>query len=514
MTTIEVVEVERTTPEVVAHPPRALLRLRRRRWLRMLPWVVVFGFGVVEATLIVLQGFGPFFDEGIYVTAGLRTVQGFGSSDYYMTWFAGSLLAPILHGLGWLGGGLVGARLVSALAVTLAIGSSVRATQNLFGTHAALWTAITFATSGPALALGQLAVYDTIALLGVSLSFAFITETARRNNRVWLILAAVAFGIAIISKYPIALCGLPLVALLLLLRGQRALLDIFMFCFVTGVAVLIYYLPARDQVSQFFPWRVQNNPDFGASATMVNYGLAYFSWVPVALAFIGFLVAQRQRYIAVVLLGSMLLWPAYHAFAVNSVSATKHIVFGFLFGYPLIGLVFASLVRMGWLAKLIAAGSILVLAGYGWMQMTTLNSGWVDVRPPATYMTAHVTSRDYILSNNSWPFVMYMYGNNNLSSPWQVYDPYRIDHHQAPIGLCGFDWFVNEESSYSWSSEVIGQIRDCGTFESVYTTTATVTNLGQSLTFVNYPVQTTIWHNTNAAQWRHDNRKEVHNGKS
>ncbi len=44
---------------------------------------------------------GPFLDEGIYVAAGLRTLQGHGISDNYLSWFSGSLMWPVIAALGW-----------------------------------------------------------------------------------------------------------------------------------------------------------------------------------------------------------------------------------------------------------------------------------------------------------------------------------------------------------------------------------------------------------------------------
>ncbi|NIV38315.1 MAG: hypothetical protein GWN58_55520, partial [Anaerolineae bacterium] len=37
---------------------------------------------------------GPFFDEGIYATAGQRTLEGHGYTDGYLRWFYGTLLWP------------------------------------------------------------------------------------------------------------------------------------------------------------------------------------------------------------------------------------------------------------------------------------------------------------------------------------------------------------------------------------------------------------------------------------
>ena len=103
---------------------------------------------------------GPFYDEGIYVTAGLRTLQGHGLVDGYLRWFAGSLLWPQMAGAAFRLGGLLLVRALAALFAASAFAGVVQAARNLFGDRAAFWTAVSLAVSGPLLALARLGVYD------------------------------------------------------------------------------------------------------------------------------------------------------------------------------------------------------------------------------------------------------------------------------------------------------------------------------------------------------------------
>ena len=137
--------------------------------------LTTFTFAIVGAWALVclatLDFNGPFMDEGIYITAGLRTLEGHGLTDGYLGWFAGSLLWPALAGLGNKVGGLLGARAVALALATFAFACLVLASRNLFGAGAAFWTAVAFAASGPVMAVARLAVYDAAALTGIAASF-------------------------------------------------------------------------------------------------------------------------------------------------------------------------------------------------------------------------------------------------------------------------------------------------------------------------------------------------------
>jgi hypothetical protein len=83
--------------------------------------------------LITLNYNGPFFDEGIYVTAGIRTLEGTAYEDDFLSWFGGSLVWPVLAGLGFRAGGLIGTRAVAVLLTMGGLAAFARAVGNLFG---------------------------------------------------------------------------------------------------------------------------------------------------------------------------------------------------------------------------------------------------------------------------------------------------------------------------------------------------------------------------------------------
>ena len=86
----------------VAAPPRRRGRSprRERRTRNVAAAMILAAFLGLELAVILTVANGPTLDEGIYVTAGRRTLEGSGGTDGYLGWFAGSLLWPALAGDG------------------------------------------------------------------------------------------------------------------------------------------------------------------------------------------------------------------------------------------------------------------------------------------------------------------------------------------------------------------------------------------------------------------------------
>ena len=41
-------------------------------------------------------------------------------------------------------------------------------------------------------------------------------------------------------------------------------------------------------------------------------------------------------------------------------------------------------------------------------------------------------------------------GTARITSPWDVFDVYRITHGESKIGLCEYDWFVDSQGANQW----------------------------------------------------------------
>jgi hypothetical protein len=271
--------------------------------------------------------------------------------------------------------------------------------------------------------------------------------------------------------------------------------DIGIFGLVSLAITLAFYLPAREQLGILINWQLANKPTFGSTRAMIGFALLTLSVAPFPLALIGWFIAKDKRILASVLLLSLTIWPAYHLLLRNPVGDWKHIVFGYLFAYPLIGLALVTMWER-WKRKAVAIATILALAVWGFIQLDRLDRAWPDVRQAASYLTGQVQPGQKLLINESWPYIMYLYTEGRIHSPWDVFDVYRITHGESEIGLCEYDWFVDVQGSYEWPESISETIQQCDDFQLVFSSTSTVMGLSTDLDFVGYPVHTTIWQNT------------------
>jgi hypothetical protein len=466
-------------------------RYRQMTWFVTALWYL-FCLGTLDYN-------GPFLDEGIYITAGERTLEGHGLSDGYLGWFAGSLLWPALAGVGSKIGGLAGARALAASFAAIALVATARATANLFGEPAGFWTATALALNAPLLAVARMGVYDAMALSGIGISFWAITELYQRNHRLWLALATFSFMVGVFAKYPTGLMLLPLVVVIFVLRKEKALVDVAFFSLVSLALGLAYVLPVREWVAPFFAYRLTDSPVSGVSRAMVAADLWRLSALPLTLAIGGWLVVKDRRALASVLVACVLIWPAYHLILGDSVSRSKHVVLGFLFAYPLGGCLLAKLRQESALLSRLrtaAAISLIVIAGsVGAAQLIRFNRAWPDARPAVGYLSQHVQLGQKLLIGESWPYTMYLYHTGGIQSPWDIFDVYRITHGQSELDLCEYDWFVDSQGGSGWPTSVRENVLDCGTFYPVFTSTSEVENINQELDYVRYPVQITVWQN-------------------
>lgn len=463
---------------------------RRATWFAVGVYLIV--------CLTTLNYNGPFFDEAIYVTGGIRTLEGFGYTDRYLTWFSGSLAWPLLAALGYLASGLTGTRAVAALLVTSGLGAFSQAVRNLFGAKTSFWATLALAINGAFFSLSRLGVYDTLAILWITVSFWAVTQLAQQDHRRWLVVSAVAYTFAIFAKYPIGLMGLPLVGTIVFLRRDRASIDVLLFAFIAGALGLSIFLPMRQQVAEFFVWTFERRPPVEVPTRLIAINFAYLSAIPLVLAVVGWLALKGKRWLASVMVLSLVIWPTYHLLTGDPISSNKHLVFGYLFAYPLVGVALSemwgdggsSLLRRGLVVIV-----ILVMVGVGVLQVTQANNSWPDARPAAAFLVDRVQPGDRLLISESWPYTMYLYTGGHIDSPWDVYDEYRIDHEEDTPGVCEYDWFVDTRGTFAFSEEILDQKATCESYEEVFSSTSYVISLGASATYVSHPVETTVWKN-------------------
>jgi 4-amino-4-deoxy-L-arabinose transferase-like glycosyltransferase len=554
-------------------PGRMGLSSSPSRALRLAPWLLLALFLAVELAICFAQLTGPFLDEGIYVTAGLRTLQGHGVADNYLGWFAGSLLWPVIAALGWKVAGLAGARAAAALCVSAGLAGMVAATGNLLGPRTRAYAALAAVTSGPVLALGHLAVYDTAAVAFTGGAFWAVSEFLRRDDRAWLVGAALLYALAGLSKYPVlAFTAPPLVLLVLAARGRRAVLDLPLFALVAGAVLLVYFMANRAQLIGFVSFRTHENPNFGVTTAQLAYSQVYYTLVPLLLALVGAVLLARRRalvlapperdsaaptsptgspavpsppqehrpaptlvtgrpavpappaggcfallspwgrWLAPALLTGVLAAPVYHLTTGNPSGDQKHVVFGLLFILPLAGVTLerAFAGRRRWLvATLLTLG----LGVFACAQVVRIDEGWPDLRASAAVLDADVHPGERLLVNSAWVEALYLYSHGRVHSPYDLYDVYRVEHLGRPVDVCDFQWFVVVPGGEAWPAAVRAQMLRCGSFREVYAARATLTNLGRDLRFVTYTEPIEIWRNERT-QAAHRPRSSVVVGRS
>ncbi len=466
------------------------------RTLRLAPWLLLGVFLIAELIVCSMQFGGPFMDEGIYVAAGLRTLQGHGISDDYLSWFSGSLMWPIVAAVGWKLWGLAGARAAAAICVTIGLAGMLKASSNLFGLRVRVATAVAAVTSGPVIALAHLAVYDTLAVAAAGGAFWTVTEFLRRDDRSWLCAAALLYALAGLAKYPVLMfIGPPLALLIVAMRGRRASMDLGLFAFIAGAVLLIYFLTNRSELTAFESFRVNDNPSFQVTRTQILYSQAYLTAVPLILAVVGAMLLQRRR-IALALLTGFIGAPIYHLYTGNPSGDQKHVVFGLIFTLPLIGVTLSHAVR-SW-RSLLAIPALIGLVAFALVQVVRIDEGWPDLRASSAVLVHDVRPGEKLLASSAWVEAAYLYSHGRIDSPYDLYDVSRIEHLASPVDVCEFQWFIEVPGGEPWPASIRQAIHRCGSFRRVYSSSATVTGLGRNLSFVTYRAPIEIWKNQGA----------------
>lgn len=472
----------------------------RRGWVpTALTWLLIEFYGVFSIATAILTTRGPSFDEGIYAAAGLRTLAGQGIYDNYLSWFAGSLLWPMMSGAVYGPFGIAGSRVLAAALLTVAIPASAKAAGNLFGRGARLWTAALLVGSGPVLELGHLAEYDAVAACGLAVGLWCVSELVVRDDRRWLLGAGLAFGLAVLGKYAVAFVAFAPLSVLWLRRGRRRI-DALLLLMLVGGTLLAYFLPYRSRLAEFPSFRVENNPDFGASTAAILSRLGLQVGVLAALAVLGVFLAHRRRPQAAALVAALLLWPAYHVLvAGNAVGASKHVVFGALCAAPVAAVVFARLSASGWVGRVVAVAVVGALAAGGVHDMRLTDRMWPDTVDATSYLVDNVQPGDTMMIDNAWPYRAVLLRNDIIDDPFStVFDGYNIEHGQGPVDLCTVDWFVEEiGAAFPWPPAVKSELGRCNSFEPVQIGDQSVVGFSPDLgRYAPYNVHRIVWKNT------------------
>ena len=419
-------------------------------------WWIGAAFLAVQCYIIRFAANGPFVDEGLYTVAGMRVLEGKGLSDGYITWFNGSpFVWPVIAALGHHVGGLPGARLMAAILSTVTLLAFAKTAENLFGRSLGQWCALAFGVNGLFMALAHFAVYDVAALAGLAVSMWCVTCSPTSRASLWLIGAAIAFAGAVISKYGYMPMVVPLLGLLMSVRGVKSSgRALALFLSVVGVILAVYFWLSFGSLVPTSS-AAYLGQTFGRSRGHIAVLQIIFGIVPIALATIGAVVAwrRRQRLLVVTCLLALALYPAFHLWTANFVSAQKHVVAGFLFAYLLAGVAFERL----WTSRSRVTAVVLlaVLMTWGGLQCYWQDRSWSDTRALAHHLALSMKRGDQVVAESSWSYTLYLYPRGLIESPAEV-----IDANYSPsrdrLDVCQIPWLVGNPDTAELIRRAIG----------------------------------------------------------
>ncbi len=410
---------------------RRLTDLTMSRW--SLPLILAF-----QALLswILLKN-TAFQDEALYIHAGDQIWQhwlnGLPLVDPYSYYFSGyPYVYPIIGGALDMVGGLELVRSFSLVCMLITTACGYYVTKQLFDQKSAVFAAIFLVCQGPVLFLGRLSTYDPLCLCLLAVGTALAVKASLAQRPWWALSIGPFLVLAFFAKYaallfiPSILATLALCTLLrlgwrsMLVRGTLGVLSLA----VVGTLAAMIVIHFDPTMLQGIAFTTTNRHTFGVDSRL---GLVENVGEMVGLSFavgLAGLVFARKKHllIALLLLGSALLVPAYHIYKAELVSLDKHLGYSMFFVMPVAGYALASLSgfrrafssRRYWFSG-VAICLILFLVGAQGAQV--MYSSW-----PSTTQLAHVFSMQVRPASGSYladQLEVLRYDSQNDTYTWQ-----------------------------------------------------------------------------------------------
>jgi hypothetical protein len=436
----------------------------------------------------IASGFnGASSDEGLHLTAGLRTWHGEIIADRLLTQLPGSMIWPAFGAAAHMALGIDGARILAFALVMVAILGMVLGTRRLFGDRAAMMTTLAFAVSAPYLVVAHLALMESLALAGMALCFYSITTLIARDDRLWLLIASVALVVGMLGQYRAALFAIPMMLLLLTARGQKGQLDVIVLFLASSLGFIVYFEAFSQQVEVALTSLSLLTPSAtpNAFATETGKRLLVVIWgaLPLAVAFAAcFRGSMRARKVSLALIAGPAIWVV----ALLAVADTgtmlvfPDLAVGLLAAYPVIGLTLSRVTMKG--LEGVAMGAVVLFAGaLGWVHMDAFDRSWADYRPVTSALVRGMDEGDGVLVNDRWAFALDLYGEGLIEDPADLVDAESILTNSELLDLCSFEWFVAGSGPLAWPAFVDGVVSSCGGFEQRVSAQTTVTGISNQM---------------------------------
>jgi hypothetical protein len=430
-------------------------------------FVVAAIFGLAQSIWIIRSFNGMSSQEALVTTAGLRTLDGHGLDDRYLESLPSSLLWPVISGLGYRLAGDSGSRLLSLALVAATFLALFAASRRLFGERAAAGSAVIMALAAPFLALGHLAVAESLAIAAISVSLWATIRLIDDEHRLWIVLASLALIVAALAQYRAGLAILPLTLIIAFRRGNRSPLDLLCLWGVFTLAAIIYFDAFSDQVADVVSWKMIGNPypveAHAASTAGAVMVIALWGFLP---AMAGFLAARNvgeRRVIATILAGTGAAWSALLLLSADTSQSLlfPDLAIGLVFGVPVLGSLLA-LPGDRFARSVVTAIVLVSVLTLGALQVSAFDRSWVDYGTINDQLVDDSTPETQVLANERWPIALSLYDAGVIDEPGDVVDGEMLFVSDVIFDLCAFTWMVDEPAFHPWDAFVTEAFSSCG----------------------------------------------------
>jgi hypothetical protein len=317
----------------------------RFRFGQFLPLASILG---LQTILALSLNNTAFQDEALYLYAGRQyltallggppVIEPYGQYIAGLSYFY-PLIAGILDALG-------GAQLARMFSLVCILGATIAVyliTRTLFDKYTAIVAAGVFAVQGSVLFLARLATFDAMCIGLLALATCLALYADRQQSRLYGVLMGVILAAAVLTKFAALLFAPTVYALMAWQicrsKGLAATLWPVISSGVTMLVIIVIPVLLDPNVVIGLTHTTTNRTAiFSLSRLDIVLQAASYCGILLGLGLLGALFAGKgQRLIALLLLGSSLLAPAYHVYIHEIVSLQKHVVFSMFFAAPLAG---------------------------------------------------------------------------------------------------------------------------------------------------------------------------------
>ncbi|HEX8981812.1 MAG TPA: glycosyltransferase family 39 protein [Ktedonobacterales bacterium] len=474
-----------TTLRTVPLGPRRLVRFYV--WLT---WLVGSAFGAYVVWRAFTETQSASVNEAHSILFGAWLLQSHHVVNSSFAWTNGATLWPLIASTAYSIGALSLVRYCAVACALVAYAATIGVTRQLFDDVAALWATVGLSLCGVLWLQSDSATPTNLALAGVSVAAWGIARAIRQNNRTWLILAGLAYAVALLASYGTCLALIPLVAMLLVRRRSRWKADLLVFGWAVATVLLLYFTPASALLLSTL-----GADGMAGILAHPSAGFAVDTWalwyVVPAVAGLGALaLAHNQPLIVAFLFSGCVLGAAYDLLYASQPSGQNALLLGYVFGYPLVGLFLARIwgafpahpTFLGIAALLSKRASVLLvvmlLGAVGVSQLNVLPVSQAPMSSVVRYATAHIQPGDSILVGALDPVILTLYERGNIRALDDVYDLERAS--QMRVDLCAFDWVV-DPGIQPESDTLRAQLQACAVYSRVYSGDATLRDIGPGL---------------------------------